>query len=300
MPDPRRPRVVGFGDNVVDRFTERGFFYPGGNCVNFAVFARRLGAESAYLGVLGTDDAAAHLRTCLTELGVSTRRCRVHDGVTGWCDVVVRDGDRVFGDWDGGVLLEQPFRPDAADLEYLAGFDLVHVSTYAGLEPVLADVGRAAGLVSFDFSDEAEQRREEHLDLVAPHVDLAVFSVADLDWGAAHAFAERVHDRGPGLVLLTRGLEGSAVHDGRTFHTAPAVPVSAHDTMGAGDAFITAFTLHLLENGWRRGATPSGDVLAAALGRGARFAADQCQVDGAFGHAKEILQWRTTTAPPPR
>ena len=37
-------RVLGFGDNIVDRFLDRGLDYPGGNCVNVAVFARRLGS----------------------------------------------------------------------------------------------------------------------------------------------------------------------------------------------------------------------------------------------------------------
>ena len=35
--------VLGLGDNVIDRFVDRGVFYPGGNGINFAVFARQLG-----------------------------------------------------------------------------------------------------------------------------------------------------------------------------------------------------------------------------------------------------------------
>ncbi|WP_022888283.1 PfkB family carbohydrate kinase [Agromyces italicus] len=286
----RPARVVGFGDNVVDRFTERGVLYPGGNCVNFAVFAGRLGAESAYLGVLGSDDAARHLRASLTALGVSTERCVEREGDTGWCDVTVVDGDRVFGNWDAGVVLEQPFEPSADDYAYLAGFDLVHMSAYAGLEPHLAELRTHARLVSFDLSDEAEQRSAEYLDGVAPWVDLAVLSLADLDWPAAEALAREVHARGAGLCLVTRGLEGSAVFDGERMHRADAVEIDAHDTMGAGDAFITAFTLTLLEHGWSRDTALPALVIETALRRSARFAAEQCAVDGAFGYPKEILQ----------
>lgn len=290
-PAPARTlRVVGFGDNVVDRFTDRGILYPGGNCVNFAVFARRLGAESAYLGVFGTDDAARHLRASLTELGVAIDRCVERDGATGWCDVTVVDGDRVFGDWDAGVVLEQPFHPTAEDYAYLAGFDLVHVSAYAGLEPHLAELHGHARLVSFDLSDELEQRDPAYLDRVAPHVDLAVVSAADLDWASAEALAREIHARGAGLALVTRGLEGSAVFDGQRMLRADAVHVEAHDTMGAGDAFITAFTLTLLEAGWARGAAPADHTIHQALRRAARFAADQCAVEAAFGYPKEILQ----------
>jgi sugar/nucleoside kinase (ribokinase family) len=254
------------------------------------VYARRVGAESAYLGVLATDEPARHLRAALGELGVSTERCVEREGVTGWCDVTVVDGDRVFGDWDGGVVLDQPFVPNDDDFRYLAGFDLVHVGAYAALEPSLPQLREHARLVSFDLSDEPEQRDPEYLDSVVPHVDLAVLSVADLSWPEAEDLARDVHRRGAPLVLLTRGLDGSAVFDGAAFHRAPAVAVEATDTMGAGDAFITSFTLSLLDGGWTRGNVLPADVFDGALHRAARFAAHQCSLEGAFGYAKEILQ----------
>ena len=34
--------VVGFGDNVVDIYTHENVQYPGGNCVNLAVYAKCL------------------------------------------------------------------------------------------------------------------------------------------------------------------------------------------------------------------------------------------------------------------
>ena len=36
-------RVLGFGDNVVDKYEHEGIMYPGGNCLNFAVYARMIG-----------------------------------------------------------------------------------------------------------------------------------------------------------------------------------------------------------------------------------------------------------------
>lgn len=37
--------VVGFGDNVVDIYTHENVQYPGGNCVNLAVYAKMFGAK---------------------------------------------------------------------------------------------------------------------------------------------------------------------------------------------------------------------------------------------------------------
>lgn len=42
--------VLGFGDNVVDKYEHIKTMYPGGNAVNFAVFAKKLGVDrSAYM-----------------------------------------------------------------------------------------------------------------------------------------------------------------------------------------------------------------------------------------------------------
>lgn len=287
---PATPRVLGFGDNVVDRFTDRGVLYPGGNCVNFAVYARRLGAESAYLGVFGSDAAAAHIRAALTELGVGLDRCVDREGPTGSCDVTVVDGDRVFGEWSGGVVMDDPFVPTPDDLAYLSAFDLVHLGAYAALEPHLPAVREHAQLVSFDLSDEQEQRSPEYLDAVAPWADLAVVSAADLDWSDAEELGHDIHRRGAGLCLVTRGMDGSAVFDGIRWHRAAAVAVDAVDTMGAGDAFITSFVLSLLRGGWTRGGALPASLIGTSLDCAAQFAADQCSVEGAFGYPKEIMQ----------
>jgi sugar/nucleoside kinase (ribokinase family) len=54
--------VLAWGDNVVDVYPpHQHTMYPGGNALNFAVFARQLGYSSAYLGVFGDDAPAAHV-----------------------------------------------------------------------------------------------------------------------------------------------------------------------------------------------------------------------------------------------
>src|SRR4051812_24424769 len=60
-------RVLGLGDNIVDRFVDRGVEYPGGNAVNVAVFARQLGAEAAYLGVFGDDEQGRFVRQAIED-----------------------------------------------------------------------------------------------------------------------------------------------------------------------------------------------------------------------------------------
>ena len=34
-------KVIGYGDNVTDRYVTQNMLYPGGNCINFAVYAKK-------------------------------------------------------------------------------------------------------------------------------------------------------------------------------------------------------------------------------------------------------------------
>ena len=55
-------KFLGYGDNVVDRYVNKNKYFPGGNAINFAVYAAKLGAESAYLGMFGDDVVPAPLK----------------------------------------------------------------------------------------------------------------------------------------------------------------------------------------------------------------------------------------------
>ncbi|MEQ2383520.1 hypothetical protein WMO21_14390 [Lachnospiraceae bacterium CLA-AA-H58] len=53
-------KVIGIGDNVCDQYYPAKIMYPGGQAMNFSVYAKMLGAQSAYLGVFGKDRVAEH------------------------------------------------------------------------------------------------------------------------------------------------------------------------------------------------------------------------------------------------
>src|SRR4029078_3206836 len=97
------PRLLTVGDNVVDQYPQQGLMYPGGNAVNVAVHARRVGADAAYLGVLGTDTAGDAVRDALQAEDVDLVLVRVVDGPNASADITVVDGNRVFGVGRQGV-----------------------------------------------------------------------------------------------------------------------------------------------------------------------------------------------------
>ena len=62
-------KIACVGDNCVDYYDNTGEAFPGGNPVNVAVYVRRMGGQSAYLGAVGTDAYGGLILQALEEKG---------------------------------------------------------------------------------------------------------------------------------------------------------------------------------------------------------------------------------------
>lgn len=262
-------RILGLGDNTIDTYVDRGQQFPGGNAVNVAVMTRRLGNESHYLGCVGNDDGGDLILSALAEEGVSTERCRKRQGNNARAYIGHQNGDRYFINSTPGVRAQYEFQPE--DFQYIATFDAVHSSIYSELEDDLVNI-RAKRLLSFDFSN---RWGTEYLDRILPHCDVAFLSGAELSDEEARALLLRCTASGPRIAVITRGSRPAmAIQDGIEA-AQPALPTEVVDTLGAGDAFISAFLVGIL----------NGKPLARALLDGASKAAVACRTEGGFGHA---------------
>ncbi|WP_068613788.1 PfkB family carbohydrate kinase [Paenibacillus tuaregi] len=280
-------RVIGFGDNVVDQYLHTKTLYPGGNAVNFAVYAKQLGIDSAYLGVFGRDTAAKVIQDALRDLEIDTSACISREGVSGYCQVNLKDGDRVFVDWnEGGISTEQPIELDGHFLSYLSQFKLIHSSCFSRLESELPKLRDLDAVVSFDFSDEDQFHSDEYLSRVCPHIDFALLSCSGLSTEQIEDMLKKVTGFGARAALVTRGSKGSLFYDGSRFYEGGVDYVVPVDTMGAGDAFVTAFLVHLAANGWTRASFPGEKVIREGLRKASKFAAQTCLVQGSFGYGQ--------------
>jgi sugar/nucleoside kinase (ribokinase family) len=263
--------------------------YPGGNALNFSVYARMLGARSAYLGVFGDDAAAAHIREVLKALDVATERCHIEQGENGYANVVLVDGNRTFESSNtGGIARRKRFIPSTEDLAYVSGFDLVHTGCTSQLDDQLGAIRGAAQRVSYDFS--WRWQIDGLVETVCPHIDLAAFSCGDAGPEKARELIDRASALGVGLVIATLGGAGALASNGHERAHVSAKPVDIVDTLGAGDAFLTTLLLSLLRSGWTRGRPISSATLQRAMEDGAAFAARICMLDGAFGHGAPFPQ----------
>lgn len=276
-------KVLGFGDNVVDKYEHIKTMYPGGNCVNFAVYADMFGAaRSAYMGYFGNDAEAEHVIRTLQTIGIEMAKCEQLEGENGCARATLVDGDRVFlGSNEGGIRGETPFILDQFDLEYMKQFDLVHSGNYCFTEKELHKIKEAGILISFDFSDDST---EEYYKEVAPFVDFA-FCSYDGTEEEAKQHLMKIVSYGPKLACASRGAEGCILFDGGQFYLQPAEPLKkVVDTMGAGDSLITSFLVGYIDH-LKKGVTGAA-AIQESLSEAAKFAATICGIDGAFGYGK--------------
>ena len=282
------PKVLGLGDNVCDVYLHTGIMYPGGQALNFAVFAAQLGAQADFMGVFGQDEVAEHVQRTLDEKGVGYGHCRSFPGENGFAKVTLVDGDRVFqGSNRGGVLREHPIQLTPDDLSYLSSFQLIHTTNNGFTDALLPALHKLPALVSYDFS--YRWNEEDRVSRVCPYVDFAFLSCSELDDAATEALCRRLCQRGCGTVVATRGSKGATFFDGTRFYRQLPHLVEPVDTMGAGDSFACAMLISILnamEPGdaqtWA-GALFRAAVIPAALERAADFSAQTCLTHGAFG-----------------
>ena len=280
-------KVLGLGDNVCDVYLHTGIMYPGGQALNVSVYAKELGAQSAFLGVFGQDGVSDHIQATLDVKGIDRSHCRSYPGENGFARVTLVDGDRVFkGSNRGGVLQQHPIFLDEEDLAYAAGFDLVHTTNNGFTDGLLPALHALPCLVSYDFS--YRWNEEDRLDRVCPYIDFAFLSCSDLDDQATEELCRRLCDKGCGVVTATRGSKGATVFDGARFYTQTPDLVQPVDTMGAGDSFAAAMLVSILKALESEGSALwsselfRAGVLPAALASAAAFSAHTCLVKGAF------------------
>jgi sulfofructose kinase len=239
------PRHPGPDDRVVA--SER-VVAGGGPAATAAVALARLGVDVAFAGAVGDDEAGAAIRDGLAREGVDVSLLAVVGGARSPQSTILvgPDGGRAIVHSPGTARLEVGELPDA---------EWVHVD-HAGYPTV-----RGRGLkLSVDGGNPIPDLDLAEVALYAP-------TEAALDGDPEDAIAA-----GAGLVVVTRGAEGSvAVTRQGERIMVPAPHVDAVSTLGAGDVFHGALLAQLVR------AVPLRDALAAAN----RIAAESCRaLDG--------------------
>jgi fructokinase len=251
---------------------------PGGNALNVAVAAGRLGAPVRLLARLGTGPLAANLRRHAELSGVDLAGfVETAEPVSLAVVGLAPDGSADYGfhvmgaaDWqwtddelarvlpDRTAILHvgsiSSWTAPGADaiarlVERLHAEGSALISVDPNIRPMLAE-----GPVGATLGNTADVVRAR-LDRLVGQADIVKVSAEDLAWlepGTADldAAARDLAERGPALVLLTDG--GEPLRIARPGHavlhwTIPRVAVA--DTVGAGDSLAAGLLAGLLEDG---------------------------------------------------
>lgn len=226
----RVPRLPVAGETVTDgKFSRQ----PGGKGANQALAARRLGASVSLVAAVGEDEAAEAALVLLEEAGVDLSRCWVHESLPTGVAVILVDssGENQIAVAPGA---NRSLSPEALEL----GLD---EAVICQLEIPVETVEAAAASTSGFFCLNAAPARTVPKE-VLKRADLVVVNEVE------HATLGVDLSDVRGLVALTLGSAGATLYrHGRTVAKATPPRVKVVDAVGAGDCFVAALTVGLLD-----------------------------------------------------
>ncbi|WP_075725206.1 fructoselysine 6-kinase [Tissierella creatinophila] len=235
-------KIAAVGDNCIDVYDRTGETFPGGNPVNVAVYIKRMNGNSSYTGVVGTDDYGKFMIEAISAKGVDTSHIKVLDGKTAVTHVEIENGDRILGDYEEGVMAD--FKLTEEDIDFLCSHDLVVTGIWGMIESELHKIKERGVPVAFDFADRFDH---EITHKAIPYVDYAFFSNDSKSDEELHEFMKSIKEKGPRVVVVTRGEKGSIAYDGNEFTKFGIKECEVIDSMGAGDSYIAGFLMAILE-----------------------------------------------------
>ena len=246
---------------------------PGGAPANVSVAARKLGAETAFVGCVGNDAFGKILRDTLLRYDVDATGLQVTDNADTTLAVVQVDasGERSFS------FCRKPGADTQIDcaraLEAVRKTGILHFGSVSlaadccrgTIVSAVKTAKETGALITYDPNYRAslwssEEEAIEVMRAVLPLCDIVKISEEEtlLLTGreAPEAAADVLMDCGVRLVLVTLGANGAYWRFGKDFGTIPGFRVDVADTNGAGDTFFGAFLSRIAKRGGLGGLTP--------------------------------------------
>ncbi|HEX8470379.1 MAG TPA: ribokinase, partial [Brevundimonas sp.] len=207
--------------------------HPGGKGANQALAAEKLGAEVALIGRVGNDGMADVALSLLEDFGVDLAGVEVDIAAPTGVALIAVDpsGENQIVVAAGANHMVTPEQLPAR----IEGPLIVQLEL--PIETVEAAVGRAVGFVCANLAPAAPVS-----EALLRRADLIVVNEVE-----AAFYGDLLH-HGGGRVVVTQGARGAEMyHRGVKMAWATPPTITAVDATGAGDAFVGAITVALLE-----------------------------------------------------
>jgi 2-dehydro-3-deoxygluconokinase len=235
----------------------------GGSESNVAIGLQRLGVHAVWCGRVGADSLGQLVEREIRAEGVDVRIAVDPSAPTGLMIKERRTPATQRVSYYRAGSAGSRILPEDIDEQLISSAGLLHVS---GITPALSpqaeatlryaiDVARTAGVpVSFDLNFRGNLWSPEGAGSVfrdiIPFADIVFAGDEEaaiaVGTGNPEELAIRIAALGPRQTVIKLGSAGAlALVDGEFFRQ-PAIPVEAHDTVGAGDAFVAGYLAELL------------------------------------------------------
>ena len=250
-------KIVGIGANVFDTLYNVPN-YPaedtkmratasktagGGPVATGLVAAAKLGAETAYIGVLSDDNGGRFLKEDFEKYGVATDLVHVKSGYRSFASVLWLCADTatrtcVFDKGDLPPLALDEAQKQAVENAALLMVDGNELDAAVEAATLAQSKGRK---VLYDCGGlyPGVEKLLARTDIMIPSEE---FSLGHTGCTSVEEAAKKLFDTyHPEVVVITRGKQGGILYDGKNISPYPAFSVAAVDTNGAGDVFHGAF-----------------------------------------------------------
>ena len=256
---------------------------PGGAPANLAVAARKLGANTAFIGCVGNDPFGEILKKTLQHYGVDASALQISDSASTTLAIVTVDesGERSFAFCrkpGADTQIDRARTLEAALHAEILHFGSVSLTEPACRETIVAAVKQAkenGALITYDPNYRASlwSSETEAIEIMRSVLPLChIVKISEEETVLLTGFetpdkaAEALIGQGVQLAIVTLGANGAYWRFGEDSGTVPGFKVKVADTNGAGDTFFGAFLSCIAKHGGLIGLTPE------MIGRFVRYA----------------------------
>ena len=264
--------------------------YSGGAVFNSAIALGRLGVPVEFFSGLSSDLFGEQLQASLAASHVGTRFAHISSRPTTLAFVHLVDGHASYVFYDentAGRMLSEDDLPELGrdvDAMLFGAISLIPEPCGATYEALMAREHRhRVTMLDPNIRPAFIPDRERHLarmNRMVGMADIVKLSDEDLKWfgeaGSVDEIAADWLERGPKLIVITRGSQGATGYTRNHSVTVTPKPVAVVDTVGAGDTFNAGILASLHEQGALSKsalADLSEDAIRSALSLGAAAAA---------------------------
>lgn len=237
--------------------------YAGGAVFNSAIALGRLGAPVEFFSGLSSDLFGQQIRDVLAASNVGSRHANISSRPTTLAFVRLNNGHATYTFYDentaGRMLAEADLPELGGDISAML-FGAISLipepcgSAYEALmrrehqtRVTMLDPNIRPGFISDKASHLARMRR------MMAMADIVKLSDEDLEWfgetGSHDEVAASWLDKGPKLVIITKGAKGAIAYSARHAVSVSPQTVEVVDTVGAGDTFNAGVLASLHEQG---------------------------------------------------